>query len=48
MFVDESLYVSFSRPSFLCIHFVIYFESKMSDLLLGALGHCPLHHYIHC
>ena len=24
------------------------FESKMSDLLLGALGHCYFHHYIHC
>ena len=21
---------------------------EMSDLLLGALGHCPFHHYIHC
>ena len=25
----------------------IYFESEMSDLLLGTLGHCPFHHYIH-
>ena len=46
MFVDESSYVSFLRPSIICIHFVVYFESKMSDLLLGALGHCPFHHYV--
>ena len=26
----------------------MYFESKMSDFLLGALYHCPFHHYIHC
>ena len=38
-FVDGSSYVSFP---------IVYFESKMSDLLLGALGHCPFHHYIHC
>ena len=37
-FVDGSLYVSFP---------IVYFESKMSDLLLGALGHCPFHHYVH-
>ena len=24
------------------------FENKMSDIFLGALGHCPFHHYIHC
>ena len=24
------------------------FESEMSDLFLGALGHCPFHHYIYC
>ena len=46
MFVVESLYASFLRSSFLCIHFAI-FESEMSDLLLGTLGHCPFHHYIH-
>ena len=46
MFVDESSYVSFLRPSIICIHFVVYFESKMSGLLLGALGHCPFHHYV--
>ena len=48
MFVDESSYVSFLRPSILYIHFVVYFESEMSDLLLGALGHCHFHHYVHC
>ena len=48
MFVDGSSYVSFPRPFILCIYFVIYFESEMSDLLLGALGHCPFHHYVHC
>ena len=47
MFVDESSYVSFPRLSILCIHFVVYFESEMSDLLLGALGHCPFHRYVH-
>ena len=26
----------------------LFFESEMSDLFLGALGHYPLHHYIHC
>ena len=37
MFVGESSYVSFLRdPLFLCIHFVVYFESEMSDLLLSA------------
>ena len=46
MFVDGSSYVSFPRPSILCIHFVVHFESEMSDLLLGALGHCPFHHYV--
>ena len=48
MFVDGTSYVSFPRPSILCIHFVVYFESEMSDLLLGAQSHCPFHHYIHC
>ena len=48
MFVVESSYVSFPRPSTFCIHLVVYFESEMSDLLLGTLGHCPFHHYIHC
>ena len=48
MFVDRSSYVSFLRPSMLCIHFIIYFESEMNDLLLGALGHCLFHHYVHC
>ena len=43
MFVDESSYVSFSRPSIFCIHFVVYFESETSDFLLGALCHCSFH-----
>ena len=34
-------------PCFVFI-FIVYFESEMSDLLLGALGHCPFHHYVHC
>ncbi|RVW32853.1 hypothetical protein CK203_107187 [Vitis vinifera] len=38
MLVDGSSYVSFPRPSILCIHLVVYFESEMSDLLLGTLG----------
>ena len=24
-----------------------FFESEMSDLLLGTPGHCPIYHYIH-
>ena len=48
MLVDGSSYVSFPRPSILCIHLVVYFESEMSDLLLGTLGHCPFHHYVLC
>ena len=49
MFVGKSSYVSFPRSSFLCIHIVIFFfKSEMSDLLLGDLGHCLFHHYIHC
>ena len=44
--VDESSYVSFPRPFILCIHFVVCFESEMSGLLLGALGHCPFHHCV--
>ena len=36
MFVDESSYVSFSRPSIFCILFVVYFESEMSDLSLRS------------
>ena len=28
------------------IHFVVCFESEMSGLLLGALGHCPFHHCV--
>ena len=34
-------------PSFFVFIFVVYFVSEMSDLLLGALGHCPFHHYVH-
>ena len=48
MFVNGSSYVNFSRPSVLCIHFIVYFESEMSDFLLGALSRCPFHHYVHC
>ena len=48
MFVDGSSYVSVPRPSILCIHFIVYFENEMSDLLLGVLGHCPFHHYVCC
>ena len=47
MFVNESSYVSFSRPFIFCIHFFMYFESETSDFLLGALCHCFFHHYIH-
>ena len=43
MFVNESSYVSFPRPSIFCIHFVVYFESETSDFLLGALCHCSFH-----
>ena len=43
-----SSYASFLRPSILCIHFVVYFESEMSDFLLGVLGHWLFHHYVHC
>ena len=34
-------------PCFVFI-FIVYFESERSDLLLGALGHCLFHHYVHC
>ena len=37
---------AFRDPSLLCIHFIICFVSEMSDFLLGALGHCPFHHYV--
>ena len=47
MFVDESSYVSFPRPSIFCIHFVVYFESETNYFLLGALCHCHFHQYIH-
>ena len=47
MSIDGSSYVSSSGPFILRIHFVVCFESEMSDLLLGALGHCPFHHCIH-
>ena len=38
---------SWGPPCFVFI-FIVCFESEMSDLLLGALGHCPFHHYVHC
>ena len=49
MFVGESSYVSFPR-SFLFVFTSshLFFESEMSDPLLGALHHCPFHHYIYC
>ena len=46
MSIDGSSYVSFPRPFILRVHFVVCFESKMSGLLLGALGHCPFHHCV--
>ncbi|RVW27325.1 hypothetical protein CK203_110321 [Vitis vinifera] len=42
----KSSYVSFPGSLRLCIHFVAYFVSEMSDFLLGALGYCPFHHYM--
>ena len=47
MFVVKSLYVSFPRSSFLCIHFVIFLWEWDGDLLLRTLSHCHFHHYIH-
>ena len=47
MFVVKSLYVSFPRSSFLCIHFVIFLWEWDGDLLLRTPGHCHFHHYIH-
>ena len=47
MSIDGSSYVSSPRPFILRIHFVVCFESEMSDLLLGSLGHCPFHHCVH-
>ena len=46
--VYRCLRVIFWDPSILCIHFFVYFKSGMSDLLLGTLGHCLFHHYVHC
>ena len=46
MFVDGRSYVSFPGSLRLCIHFVVYLVSEMSDFLLGALGHRPFHHCI--
>ena len=52
IFVGESSYVSLPRSFFIYLFVFIlshlFFESEMSDLLLGALGHFPFHHYIHC
>ena len=33
---------------FFCIRCIMYFKSETNDLILGALDHCPFHHYIHC
>ena len=46
MSIHGSSYVSSSGPFILRIHFVVCFESEMSGLLLGALGHCPFHHCV--
>ena len=46
MSIDGSLYVSSPGLFILRIHFVVCFESEMSGLLLGALGHCPSHHCV--
>ena len=46
MSIHGSSYVSSSGPFILRIHFVVCFESEMSGLLLGALGHCPSHHCV--
>ena len=46
MSIDGSSYVSSSGPFILRIHSVVCFESEMSGLLLGALGHCPFHHCV--
>ena len=46
MFVNRSSYVIFPGSLRLCIHFFVYLVSEMSDLLLGALGHCPFHHRV--
>ena len=49
MFVGESLYVSFPRSFFICIHFVTYFLWEWDEWPSHrALGHCPFHYYIHC
>ena len=49
MFVDESSYVSFPISFFFFVFTLshLLLESEMSDLLLGALGYCLFHHYIH-
>ena len=49
MFVGESLYVSFPRSFFICIHFVTYFLWEWDEWPSHrALGHCLFHYYIHC
>ena len=49
IFVDECSYVSFPRSFFFFVFSLshILLEREMSDLLLGALGYCLFHHYIH-
>ena len=39
---------AFWDPIFFVFTLSYLFESEMSSLLLGAMGHCPFHHYIHC
>ena len=46
MSIDGSSYVSSPGPFILRTHFVVCFESEMSGFLLGALGHCPFHHFV--
>ena len=38
---------AFRDPLFFVFILSYFFESEMSDLLLGTLGHCPFHHYAH-
>ena len=47
MFVDGSSYVSFPRPFIICIHVSYILRVRWVTFLLGALCHCPFHHYIH-
>ena len=44
----ELVFEFFETLSFLYSFCHIFLEWEMNDLLLGTLGHCPFHHYIHC